>query len=153
LYNLKANYGDYDPVLNAQGSFTHNEAGSQILGGGFTIPGSVSDTEAFSGDLGGKTPWGMTYDLLGNVNDTWGHTFGLNTNNQVFVLPFKTPRGSAGFAPTQPLLKNFWIDSTRLNIRVAKNRLKFSELTLKLQIMQTLTILEQAYYDLIYNRE
>jgi outer membrane protein TolC len=153
LYNLKANYGDYDPTLNASGQFNHNEAGSQILGGGFTIPGSVSESEVFGGDVGGKTPWGMTYDLLANVNDTWGHTFGLNTNNQLVQLPFENTHGNAGFSLTQPLLKNFWIDTTRLNISVSKNRLKYSQLTLKLQIMQTLTTLEQAYYDLIYNRE
>src|SRR5690242_3459747 len=75
LYGLKANYGDYDPTLNLQGSHTHNEAGSQLLGGGFTIPGSVSDYDSFNGDLGGKAPWGMTYDLQGNATDTYGHSF------------------------------------------------------------------------------
>src|SRR5436189_2147255 len=49
LYTLKANYGDYDPTLNLQGSHNRNEAGSQPLGGGFTIPGSVSDFDSFSG--------------------------------------------------------------------------------------------------------
>jgi outer membrane protein TolC len=153
LYSLKANYGDYDPTLNLSGSYNHNEAGSQILGGGFTIPGSVSDYNTFAGDLGGKTPWGATYDFQGNASDTWGQSFAINTNGQVIPLPFENSHGSAGFTVTQPLLKNFWIDSTRLNIRVAKNRLKYSEIALKLQIMNTLTTLEQAYYDLIYNRE
>jgi outer membrane protein TolC len=50
-------------------------------------------------------------------------------------------------------MKNFWIDNNRLNISVAKNRLKYSELQLKLQIMQIVTTLEQAYYELIYDRE
>jgi outer membrane protein TolC len=50
-------------------------------------------------------------------------------------------------------LKNFWIDGARLVIRVDKNRLKFSQEQLKLQVMQTVTALEQAYYQLIYNRE
>jgi outer membrane protein TolC len=45
------------------------------------------------------------------------------------------------------------MDQARLNIRVAKNRLKFSEQTLRLQVIQTITRLEQAYYDLIYFRE
>src|SRR6185437_11015382 len=53
----------------------------------------------------------------------------------------------------QPLLKNLLIDNNRLVIRVAKNRLKYSELLLKLQVEQTITALEQAYYDLIYDRE
>ncbi|HTL57571.1 MAG TPA: TolC family protein [Candidatus Limnocylindrales bacterium] len=153
FYGLKANYGDYDPTLNLQGSHSHNEAGSQLLGGGFTIPGSVSDSDTFLGDLGGKAPWGMTYDISGNVQDTYGHNFGVDTNGQIFKIPFENSRGNVNLSVTQPLLRNFWIDSTRLNIHVAKNRLKYSEVTLKLQIMQILTTLEQAYYDLIYNRE
>jgi outer membrane protein TolC len=67
--------------------------------------------------------------------------------------PFENSSGSVGVNVNQPLLKNFWIDSNRLNIRVAKNRLKYSEETLRLQIMQIITQLEQAYYDLIYSRE
>jgi outer membrane protein TolC len=67
--------------------------------------------------------------------------------------PFENSSGSVGLQVNQPLLKNFWIDSNRLNIRVAKNRLKYSDETLRLQIMQTITTLEEAYYDLIYNRE
>jgi outer membrane protein TolC len=78
----------------------------------------------------------------------------LRTNYQQVIgrKPFENSSGSVGVEVTQPLLKNFWIDTTRLNIRVAKNRLKYSELTLKQQIMQTITTLEQAYYDLIYDR-
>ncbi len=61
--------------------------------------------------------------------------------------------GKTSFTVTQPLLRNFLIDSARLSIRVRKNNLKSSELGLKLTIMQTVTRLEQAYYDLIYSRE
>jgi outer membrane protein TolC len=53
----------------------------------------------------------------------------------------------------QPLLKNFWIDATRFNIKVGKNRVKFTELGLKQTIMTIVTTVEQAYYDLIYARE
>jgi outer membrane protein TolC len=58
-----------------------------------------------------------------------------------------------GIQVSQPLLKNLWIDQSRLNIRVAKNRVKYTEEGLRLQIMQIITTLEQAYFDLIYNRE
>jgi outer membrane protein len=67
--------------------------------------------------------------------------------------PFENSSAVVGLQVAQPLLRNFWIDSNRLNIRVAKNRLKYSEETLRLQIMQTITALEQAYFDLIYSRE
>src|SRR5580765_8405162 len=41
LYVLKAVYGDYDPSFSFAGEHDHSEAGSQILSGGFTIPGST----------------------------------------------------------------------------------------------------------------
>ena len=51
------------------------------------------------------------------------------------------------------MLKNFWIDTTRLNIRVAKNRLKYSEQGLRQQIITSATAVENAYYELIYALE
>jgi HAE1 family hydrophobic/amphiphilic exporter-1 len=51
---------------------------------------------------------------------------------------------------TQPLLKNFWIDATRLNIRVAKNRLKFSEQGLRSQLITSITAVQNAYYELVF---
>jgi outer membrane protein len=158
LYVLKAVYGDYDPSLSFAGEHDHSEAGSQILGGGFTIPGSTSDANKFTAGLGpGLTPWGMTYALTGNANDTWGNDFRSGTNilgtNILIPRPFESTIASTSLKLTQPLLKNFWIDSTRMNIRINKNRLKWSDLELRLNTMQTVTTLEQAYYDLIYNRE
>ena len=153
LFNLRGDYGAYDPAFTLSGQHDHNEAGSQLLGGGFIIPGSVSDDNTFSGGLSGVTPIGTTYSLQGNTRDQYGNSFGIDTNGLIVGRPFENSGASASITATQPLLKNFWIDNNRLVIRIAKNRLKYSEFTLKLQIMQTITTLEQAYYDLIYTRE
>src|SRR5579862_8336887 len=152
LFTLRGDYGAYDPVFNLSGQHDHNEAGSQLLGGGFIIPGSVADDNSFSGGLNGVTPIGTTYSIQGSTRDQYGHSFGV-VNSNVVELPFENSGSSASINATQPLLKNFLIDNNRLTIRVAKNRLKYSELLLKLQVMTTITTLEQAYYDLIYNRE
>ncbi len=183
LYSLGATYGAYDPVFTVNGEHDHNEAGSRILGGGFTIPGSTSDADIFGGGINGLLPWGTTYNLQATANNTYGTTprFGDDFSQPLFYTPtiivpltnsappiaiyptnyaqtlgvdnFENTVASVSLRLTQPLLKNFWIDNSRLNIRVAKNRLKYSELGLKLQIMQTITTLEKAYYDLIYDRE
>jgi outer membrane protein TolC len=153
LFNLKGAYGAYDPTFSLSGQHDHNEAGSQILGGGFGIPGSISDDNSFSGGLTGATPFGTTYNLHGSTRDQYGQSFGVDTNGNLFPNSFENTGASAQLDVTQPLLKNFLIDNNRLVIRIAKNRLKYSELTLKLQIMQTITTLEQAYYDLVFNRE
>jgi outer membrane protein TolC len=153
LYALRGDYGVYDPSLFLSGQQNHNEAGSQLLGGGFFVPGSTTDDTSFNGSLGGQTPWGMTYNLQGNASDTTGQSFGVDTNGTLQARPFGNSAGSASVNVVQPLLKNLWIDSARLNIRVAKNRLKYSQLGLKQAILNTVTAVEQAYYDLIYDRE
>jgi outer membrane protein TolC len=146
LYTLRGYYGDYDPSFSMSGQHNHTELGTQLLGGSVPIRGSVTDENGFNSSLGGLLPWGTTYNLsTGNgITDTYG-TQGTNF--------FENSSASVQISATQPLLKNFWIDQTRLNIRVGKNRLKYSEQTLRLQIMQIITQLEQAYYDLIYDRE
>jgi outer membrane protein TolC len=100
-------------------------------------------------------PIGFTTNFYTDINSL--NTVGLRTTNYAQVLggstPFESSQGAVGISLTQPLLRNFWIDSARLTIRVAKNRLKYSELTLRLQLIQTITTLEQAYFDLIYYRE
>jgi outer membrane protein TolC len=143
-FTLRGAYGAYDPSLSASGQHDHSESGATLLGGGFTIPGAVSDDNSFSSSLGWLTPIGSTFSLRGNAVDTYGASGGSG---------FENSAGSASFSLSQPLLKNFWIDNSRLAIRVARNRLKYSELALELQIMQTVTTLENAYYDLIYDRE
>ncbi len=144
LGQLGAAYGGYDPSLFISGQHDYSESGSRLVSGGFSVAGSKSEDDSFSSSLNGLLPWGMNYTFQGNATDTYG-TSGTNR--------FENSSGSATVKVTQPLLKNFWIDQNRLNIRVAKNRLKYSELGLKLQVMQTVTTLEQAYYNLIYDRE
>lgn len=144
IFSLQAAYGGYDPSLTLGGQHDNNSSGPQVLSGGFIIPAAQSDDNRFSSSLGGLAPWGMSYSLQGNSSDSYGRS-----GNSAF----ENSGGLGSISVTQPLLKNFWIDNTRLTIRVAKNRLKYSELALKSQIMTTATGAEQAYYDLIYARE
>ena len=68
--------------------------------------------------------------------------------------PFENTSGSVGlFTLRQPLLRNFWIDNTRLQIQLEKRNIQISELELKNQIMTTVTAVEQAYYNLIFAQE
>ena len=147
LDNLEAAYGGYDPNLTLSGAHTYNTSAggfnSQI--GTLTAPTTVNEN-SYNSTVGGLLPWGLNYNLIGNISESYG-SGGANS------VPFDQTFGQVGFALTQPLLKNCWIDVTRLNIRVAKNRVKYSELTLKFQVMQTITTVETAYYDLIYSRE
>lgn len=153
LYGLNGSYGGYDPGFNFSGQHDHGNSAASIFQGGLLIPGSENVDSQFSTGLNGLTPWGMTYGLTGNASYRYGNSFGVDTNGVITPKPYETSTTSAQLSLVQPLLKNFWIDSTRYNIQVAKNRLKYTELSLKQVIMDTATSIEQAYYDLISARQ
>jgi outer membrane protein len=131
---LSSAYAGYDPSLSLSGSHDHNNSGAK------GSPNLLSDANSFNSDIIGSLPTGTTYDLGGNVSDTYGTT-GEGSGGQI------------GIGITQPLLKNFWIDSTRLGISAAKNSLHLSEQDLRQKIIDTVTSVENAYYELIYARE
>jgi outer membrane protein TolC len=158
LYSLRSYYGGYDPTITLSGQHDHSETAATGTSGASTY-----DDNQVSGGINGLLPWGTAYGVgsspgafggFGPLTDATGRSSAFGTNVfQTNSAPTGGASGSVGVSASQSLLKNFWIDNTRLNIRVAKNRLKYSELGLKWQIIQTATTLEQAYYDLIYDRE
>ena len=146
LYSLRAAYAGYDPLFSVSGQHDFS-----LSGGGLDpitklpSPASSSDDDSFRSSItGGLLPWGTTYSVSGNIQETYGQTPG---------GPFDNTRGAVSTTLSQPLLKNFWIDGTRLNISIAKNRLTYSEQGLRKRIMDTVQFVERAYYDLIAARE
>jgi len=133
LYALYAAYAGYDPVFSLSGQHEYNR-----FPGNTGSTNNYSDQDSFQSALGGTLPLGTTYNLFGNVSDvTTSHTSG----------------GQAGVDLTQPLLQNFWIDSTRLAVGLAKDQLKQSEQGLRQQLITTVTAVENAYDELAYARE
>lgn len=146
FFSLRGAYGGYDPLFSLSGQHDYSlSSGGFDPNTGLPRPGSSLDDNAFSSSIsGGLTPWGMTYTLSGNIAETFGTTIGGPTDET---------RGRISARVEQPLLKNFWIDSTRLNIAVAKNRLKYSEQGFRSRVIDIVTQVENAYYDLIAGRE
>jgi outer membrane protein TolC len=143
LFNLNAAYAGYDPTLNISGQHDFNVQ----PGGGFNqystnaIPARSTESDSFNSGIGGSLPWGLQYDFTGNISETTSSSSPESSD------------GSIGVKLTQPLLKNFWIDNTRLTVRVAKNRLQYSEQGLREQLITSVTAVENAYYELIYAQE
>ncbi|MDD5138850.1 MAG: TolC family protein [Verrucomicrobiales bacterium] len=148
LFNLNSAYGGYDPTFNFSGQHQYNNSGAEFQNGQ-RVAGSQYNSDTYSSGFNGGTPWGMTYDLFGNVSSTAGRN---PVTNNIF-FPIQNSSGQVGLSLTQPLLKNFWIDSTRLTIRINKNRLQYSEQGVRGQIITSITDVENAYYELIYAQE
>lgn len=152
LLDLNVVYGGYDPNFNfrAQQSFS-SSAGRFEPTLGFNLPSTETFSETFSTGLGGTAPGsGTRYDISASINRTSG-TFpgaGGSVINRDFQY---NPR--VQLSVTQPLLKDFWIDGIRYQIALNKKNVQISEYLLSRQIMDIITRVEQAYYELIFARE
>src|SRR5207249_2335834 len=86
-----------------------------------------------------------------------GNTISYATTSATTIpvrTPFENVVGSVGFLQLrQPLLKNFWIDSTRMQIYIDKKNLKISELDVRQQVIQTVTDVETGYYNLVFAQD
>jgi outer membrane protein len=158
LYNLYASYGGYDPTFNVSGQHQWNSGGietniitTSITNSSIFSTRSASDQNVFNSTLGGSLPWGLSYDFVGNLQQNYGTLYSGTTNLTSSLS--KNTFGTVEADLSQHLLKDFWIDTTRLNIQLGKNLLKYSEQTLRLQFITSVTAVANAYYELIYAQD
>src|SRR6185437_8744583 len=180
-YTLWGSYGVYDPNFNASYDHTYSLSPGGIDAQGRSFVGVEADTDQLNTGLAGSLPWGMSYSLGVSASDQTGSRpttftstnitgfrtntfFDVNTNPVVLLSPnfattpgrspFETSSGSAGaLTLTQPLLRNFWINSDRFTIYVNKKELQKSEADFRDTLMSTVTQVETAYLRLIQAQE
>ena len=145
---LDGSYGAYDPSFrtDVRQNFASSESGFNIST--FNPPSNETWRETYSMGLGGEVPWsGLDYSLTSSLNRSSSKTsFG---NPPVFNdSPFDYS-SSVGINLSQPLLKNFRIDGARLQIALNKKDLKTSEQIFRRQLMNTVSDVQIAYYDLV----
>lgn len=152
-FSLSSSYASYDPTLSFGASHDYNLSPGGRDDQNRVYLGTESDADNINAALSGLLPWGLSYSLGTTMRDTHG-TQPVDFGTNVVRFPFENSSANVGvFSMRQPLLKNFWIDSTRLQIFVSKQNLKISELGLRNQIITTVTAVEEAYYNLIYQGE
>jgi len=143
-HSLSAAYGIYEPSLDLSGTHHNSASPGGIDEQNRPYPGTTTERDLYRAGLNIFTPTGLRVNLGGDLNKAKGvNPFG----------SFENSSGSASIQLRQPLLKNFWIDGSRLSIQVSKKLLQISELALRQEIMNTVTAVELAYYDLLLARE
>ena len=151
-YTLSGSYGAFDPNLTAgiSRSITSQPAGVDAQGRPYGA--SQNTVDAMNAGVSGRLPTGTRYQLGGPLNETYGITdlpAYLGGGQQVLDRSF----GQVGISLTQPLLKSFWIDTPRMTIAINKKALKQSELGFEYQVIQTITAVQIAYFNLMASRE
>ena len=138
--SVRGALGIYDPFLCA------------------TLRKSSSTAVADNAFSGGKTDT-FTYNFAASQYLPTGATFGLSfnnfrqTSNNVITTFNPAFRSSLNLSLTQPLLRNFRLDSQRLNLRVARKNREISELQFHQTVVNTIASVKQAYYDLVYAQD
>jgi outer membrane protein len=143
-HRLNEAYGIYDPILRSSVFRGHSLTPGGIDEQNRPYTGTTTDRDTVDATLGGLFPTGLEYEVGGEVGDSSG--FGPDG-------PFENTGGAAVVRLRQPLLKDLWIDAPRLSLQVNRARLKISELAWRGQLMETVTRVELAFYDLLLARE
>ncbi len=139
-FSLLSNKGIYDPLLQAFGSRTHNDAPTASqLAGAAVLKTDLSDG---GGQVSQLIPWGGTFTLgfVGNRTKTNSTFYSLN------------PSFTAGLslAFSQPLLRGFGKLPTNWLIETARNTRDASYQQFVQSVQATVNATEQAYWDLAY---
>jgi outer membrane protein TolC len=134
--DIEAAKGAYDPVISASGQHTDTK-----------VNGSHNRGESVNVGLNGELPTGATYNVGVNASENASRTIPGNVFSQ-------SASGNATLiSARQPLLRNMWIDQTRYQIEINRKQLRISELALRLQLLSTVSQVEQAYFEWIAARE
>lgn len=143
-FNLESSRGAYDPQFFTSANWNESTRPGGFNSDGLPIPGSESENWNYRAGFDGLLPSGLTYTIDTAVGD-------ITESNVAGVT--EAYSGNIGVSVSQPLLRNFWIDGTRLNIQLNRNRLQVSEQTFTFQVMQTIAAVERAYFNLVASIE
>lgn len=135
----------YRPALTSSlfKQSTTTPSSSQISGASVGTAGVTADTFAANGGITQAIPWGGgSYSATLNNNRQT-----TSSNNALFNPAFNT-NWSAIY--TQPLLRNFGIDSNRQTLAVTKINRDISDVQLRATITNTLSNVRNAYWDYVF---
>jgi HAE1 family hydrophobic/amphiphilic exporter-1 len=143
-YDLRSARGVYDPRITTDMFYERATTPVASLFGGGPDGKLTQNNLAGNGQLGGFSPWlGGSYNLIFNSSR-------LETNNQFATLNPQYP-SSLSLTFTQPLFRGLRIDENRRRIEVAKKNLSLTDAQFRQRVMDVVSRVEQAYWDLVFS--
>jgi outer membrane protein len=134
----------YRPNLTSQvGRQSITNPSTQTISGGSAGTGINNDTATFNGGIAQNFRWGGGAVSVALNNNRLATT----STNSLFNPSFNT-NWSAQY--TQPLLRNFKIDNTRQQLVVTRLNQDISEIQLQASIINIVSNVRNAYWDLVY---
>ncbi|HEY8152452.1 MAG TPA: TolC family protein, partial [Vicinamibacteria bacterium] len=139
-YNVRQLKGYYEPyVISTLGQRSNTQPASNAFAGA-----AAPQTRTLTYNFGAfqSLPTGGTFEADFNNNR--------QTTNSVFSAFNPSFASNFNLSLSQPLLRNFSIDSTRYQIKVAKKNWEISDVQFRQTVVNTVANVKSAYYDLIY---
>ena len=133
--------GFYDPLLTSTlRRSSSTEPARDVFSGGENVE---ADFSTYDFGVVQNLPTGGAFraDLTNGRTET--------TNENVLFNPGF--RSGLDLSVTQPLLRDFKIDSQRLQLRIAKRNKDISDIQFRQTVVNTIASVKQQYYDLIYS--
>jgi outer membrane protein len=138
--DLRATYGVFDWLATAD-----VERQSRQFATTSTFQASSLRNTIINAGVSQTIPTGGTYSV------GFDNTRQVQAGGGAFVNPSINPQLLLGF--TQPLLRNFGVDTTTRGIIIARNTLGIDREQFRTVLMDTSSSVEQAYLDLVYARQ
>jgi outer membrane protein TolC len=135
----------YHPALTSTLSTqsTTSPANSTLAGSSQAGAGIIADTATYNGGVAQSVPWGG-----GSLSVALNNNRVRTTSQNTLYNPTFNTNWSGIY--TQPLLRNFSIDSTRQQLAVSKINRDISDVQLKATITNTLSNVRNAYWDYVF---
>ncbi|GEM_PF-13855 len=143
-FDLRAARGVFDPVFVAESNYEQSiiPVGSILEGG--------EDGVVRNKDLTGRARLGGATPVGGGDYQVEFFSRRLTTDNQFIILNPQYPTALTFFY-NQPLWRNFRFDENRRLIEVAKKNLSLTDAQFRQQVIEIVTRVEQAYWELTFS--
>src|SRR5687767_2002125 len=113
-------YAYYDPVFDSQAGYNTSTEAARIDEDTLQlIPPGERSTHLLTSGIVGALPWGMRYDIGGDLSYFSSERFIVTETGVIRTRPGQYEL-DAGIDITQPLLRDFWTDANRTQIKLNK---------------------------------
>ncbi|MBL8182508.1 MAG: TolC family protein [Blastocatellia bacterium] len=142
--SVRSRKGIYDPVVSFSPTITHNQTTGNPGTNDLRVASSLSQfIQPGGGSVTGFFNNNRTENAFAQAQASSG-SVSSGGNSAIYT-------SSLGVNYTQPLWRNFNIDSKRQAIKVAKKQLAQSDTDFRLQATSTIASVQRAYWDLVFS--